>query len=88
MTALIGIDARLLSLETCDDLLPFRDRIEEQARADPAGGDERLPGLTIAKTRREADPSFLIDGMGELTQKWRGVPVASEGPQIVPGIPL
>jgi hypothetical protein len=62
------VDSRLLALETLEHLAPADERIEEQARTQPARGDERLAGFTAAEARREADAALLIDGVGVLTE--------------------
>jgi hypothetical protein len=74
VAALVGVDSGLLSFETGHDLLPLGEWVEKQAWSDTPGRHEGLPGFSIAKPRRQADPPLFIDGVCELTKKWRSDP--------------
>jgi hypothetical protein len=74
--ALLRIDARLLPLETGHDLLPLRERVEEQRPAEAARGDELRPLLVVAKPCREVGAPLLIDRVLELTQVRRSDPAS------------
>jgi hypothetical protein len=76
IAALLGIDARLLPLEAFQDLLPLRERVEEQRSPEAARGDELPARLAVAKPCRQVGAPLLIDRMRELTQIRRSDPVS------------
>jgi hypothetical protein len=76
VASLLGIDARLLSLETRQDLLPFHERVQEQRPPETPRGDEPLARLTVAKPCREVGAPLLIDRVLELTQVRRSDPAS------------
>jgi hypothetical protein len=76
VASLLGIDARLLAFETYQDLLPFRERVQEQGSAKTPRRDELLPRLAVAKSCRDVGASLLIDRVFELTQVRRSDPAS------------
>jgi hypothetical protein len=76
VTPLLGVDARLLPLEAFQDLLPLRQRVQEQRSPEAARGDELPARLAVAKPCREVGASLLIDRMRELTQICRSDPAS------------